>query len=226
VKEPLISARGINRVFTFGRQTIHAVRGVDLDVFPEQLAMVTGRSGSGKTTLLNILAGLDRPSSGSVHFRGEEISNLPERTLVELRRKEVGFVFQSFALLPLLSAYENVELPLRIAGWNRGEQRRRALECLELVGLGKRSNHRPYELSGGERQRVAIARALVHRPCLILADEPTGELDDTTSLAIFTLLKQIIAKEGVTVIVTTHDVSMTHFATVTWHMSDGVFVGL
>ena len=226
MKEPLISARGISRIFTLGHQTIHAVRGVDLDVFPEQLAMVTGRSGSGKTTLLNILAGLDRPSSGSVHFRGEEISSLPERTLVELRRQELGFVFQSFALLPLLSAYENVELPLRIAGWNRGEQRRRAHECLELVGLGKRSNHRPYELSGGERQRVAIARALAHRPCLILADEPTGELDATTGLAIFTLLQQIIAKEGVTVIVTTHDASMTRFANMTWHMSDGVFVEL
>lgn len=226
MKEPLISARGINRTFTLGHQIIQAVRNVGLDVFPAQLAMVTGRSGSGKTTLLNILAGLDRPSSGSVYFRGEEISSLPERTLVGLRRKELGFVFQSFALLPLLSAYENVELPLRIAGWSMGEQRRRALECLELVGLRKRSNHRPYELSGGERQRVAIARALAHRPSLILADEPTGELDATTSLAIFTLLQQIIAKEGVTVIVTTHDVSMARFANVNWHMSDGAFVEL
>lgn len=224
MKDSLISAREIKRVFTVGHQVINALRGIDLDVLPEQLAIITGRSGSGKTTLLNILAGLDRPDSGSVYFRGVEISNLPESTLVDLRRKEIGFVFQSFALLPLLSAYENVELPLRIAGWNRLEQRQRAHECLEMVGLGKRSNHRPYELSGGERQRVAIARALAHRPCLILADEPTGELDATTSLAIFTLLQQIIAKEGVTVIVTTHDTSMTRFADVTWHMSDGTFV--
>jgi putative ABC transport system ATP-binding protein len=224
VKAPLISARGIKRLFAVGNQVIHAVRNVDLDLFPQQLAIVIGRSGSGKTTLLNILAGLDRPTSGKVYFRGEEISNLPERDLVELRRKEVGFVFQSFALLPLLSAYENVELPLRIAGWSRAEQRQRAQECLELVRLEKRSNHRPYELSGGERQRVAIARALAHRPCLILADEPTGELDATTSLAIFALFQQIVTKEGVTVIVTTHDTNMTRFADVTWHMNDGIFV--
>jgi putative ABC transport system ATP-binding protein len=221
---PLITARGLKREFYVGHQVINALRGISLEVFPEKLAIVTGRSGSGKTTLLNILAGLDRPDEGSVNFRGVDISNLPEATLVELRRKEIGFVFQSFALLPLLSAYENVELPLRIAGWNRNEQRQRATECLEMVGLGKRAKHRPYELSGGERQRVAIARALAHRPCLILADEPTGELDATTSLSIFTLLRQIITKEGVAVIVTTHDAAMTRFADATWHMKDGIFV--
>jgi len=224
VTEPMISAHGVDRTFTFGSQIIRAVRGVDLEVHPVELVIITGRSGSGKTTLLNLLAGLDRPTKGSVKFRGREISRMPERQLVELRRKEIGFVFQSFALLPLLSAYENVELPLRIANWNRGEQRRRALECLDLVGLGRRANHRPYELSGGERQRVAIARAIAHRPCLILADEPTGELDATTGIAIFDLLREIIAKEGVTVIVTTHDVTMTRFATVKRHMSDGAFV--
>ena len=223
MNEPLISARDLTRTFTVGDQVIHAVQNIDLDVFTGQLAMVTGRSGSGKTTLLNILAGLDRPSSGSVSFRGQEISKLPERNLVELRRKELGFVFQSFALLPLLSAYENVELVLRIAGWNRVEQKKRAEECLAMVGLEKRSKHRPYELSGGERQRVAIARAIAHRPCLILADEPTGELDATTSLAIFKLLQEIIAREGVTVIVTTHDASMARFASVTMHMKDGSF---
>lgn len=222
--EPLVRARGLERVFTFGRQVIHAVHGVDLDVNPGDLVMLTGRSGSGKTTLLNLLAGLDRPTKGSVLFRGREMSRMPERDLVGMRRKEIGFVFQSFALLPLLSAYENVELPLRIANWNRGEQRKRAMECLELVGLARRASHRPYELSGGERQRVAIARALAHRPCLILADEPTGELDATTGVAIFTLLREIIAREQVSVILTTHDVSMVRFATVSHHMSDGTFV--
>ncbi len=221
--EPLISARDLTRTFTVGDQVIHAVQNVSLDVFAGQLAMVTGRSGSGKTTLLNILAGLDRPTSGVVNFRGQEISSLPERNLVELRRKELGFVFQSFALLPLLSAYENVELVLRIAGWNRIEQKKRAEECLKMVGLEKRSKHRPYELSGGERQRVAIARAIAHRPCLILADEPTGELDATTSLAIFKLLQEIIDKEGVTVVVTTHDASMARFASLTLNMKDGSF---
>jgi len=222
---PIIQARHVERVFTFGRQLIRAVHDVDLDVGQGELVMITGRSGSGKTTLLNLLAGLDRPTSGTVQFRGREISRLPEWELVELRRREIGFVFQSFALLPLLNAYENVELPLRIANWNRGEQRRRAVECLEMVGLSRRANHRPYELSGGERQRVAIARALAHRPSLILADEPTGELDATTGVAIFGLLKEVIDKQGVTVVVTTHDVTMTRFADVNRHMSDGTFVG-
>ena len=224
MSDPIIVARGVARTFTFGHQLIHAVRDVDLDVHEGELVMITGRSGSGKTTLLNLLAGLDRPTSGTVKFRGREISRFPERDLVALRRREIGFVFQSFALLPLLNAYENVELPLRIANWSRGEQRRRALECLDMVGLSRRANHRPYELSGGERQRVAIARALAHRPCLILADEPTGELDATTGIAIFNLLKEIIAKEGVTVVVTTHDVTMTRFATMNRHMSVGAFV--
>jgi putative ABC transport system ATP-binding protein len=224
VSEAIILARGVSRTFTFGGQVIKAVRDVDLDVLAGQMVMITGRSGSGKTTLLNLLAGLDRPTRGSVLFRGHEISRFPERELVKMRRREIGFVFQSFALLPLLSAYENVELPLRIANWNRGEQRKRAMECLELVGLERRATHRPYELSGGERQRVAIARALAHKPCLILADEPTGELDATTGISIFNLLKDIIAKENITVILTTHDVSMTRFATVNRHMSDGAFV--
>jgi putative ABC transport system ATP-binding protein len=222
--EPLISARGVEKQFKFGHQLIRAVHDVDIDVFPQDLLMITGRSGSGKTTLLNLLAGLDRPDRGSVRFRGQELSGMTEQSLVDLRRKELGFVFQSFALLPLMSAYENVELPLRIANWNKGEQRRRALECLEMVGLERRANHRPYELSGGERQRVAIARALVHKPSLILADEPTGELDANTGVAIFMLLKEIIAKEGITVIVTTHDVNMARFATIDRYMSDGTFV--
>ena len=222
--EPLISARGVEKQFKFGHQLIRAVHDVDIDVFPQDLLMITGRSGSGKTTLLNLLAGLDRPDRGSVRFRGQELSGMTEQSLVDLRRKELGFVFQSFALLPLMSAYENVELPLRIANWNKGEQRRRALECLEMVGLERRANHRPYELSGGERQRVAIARALVHKPSLILADEPTGELDANTGVAIFMLLKEIIAEEGITVIVTTHDVSMARFATIGRYMSDGTFV--
>ena len=222
--EPLISARGVEKQFKFGHQLIRAVHDVDIDVFPQDLLMITGRSGSGKTTLLNLLAGLDRPDRGSVRFRGQELSGMTEQSLVDLRRKELGFVFQSFALLPLMSAYENVELPLRIANWNKGEQRRRALECLEMVGLERRANHRPYELSGGERQRVAIARALVHKPSLILADEPTGELDANTGVAIFMLLKEVIAKEGITVIVTTHDVNMARFATIDRYMSDGTFV--
>ena len=150
--------------------------------------------------------------------------NLSDRQLVDLRRREIGFVFQSFGLLPLLSAYENVELPLRIAGWRRRDRDKRAQECLDMVGLGRRANHRPYELSGGERQRVAIARAIAHRPNLVLADEPTGELDTTTGAAIFSLLRQIVDSEKVGVIMVTHDVAAIKIATLTRHMSDGAFV--
>ena len=211
-------------MFNLGGDRIRAVHGVSLDVMPGQIVVITGRSGSGKTTLLNLLAGLDRPTSGSVLIREQNTRNLNDTQLVELRRRQIGFVFQSFGLMPLLSAYENVELPLRIAGWKRRDREGRAQECLEMVGLGRRSRHRPYELSGGERQRVAIARAISHRPCLILADEPTGELDTTTGAAIFALLKQIADQEAVGIIVVTHDIAATKIATSTRRMSDGTFV--
>lgn len=220
----LVSARNLERVFSFGREKIRAIHDVNLEVYSGQLVTITGRSGSGKTTLLNLLAGLDSPTSGTVHIRGQDLSRFSERELAQLRRRDVGFVFQSFGLLPLLSAYENVELPLRIAGWNRKEQQKRTQECLEMVGLGDWANHRPYELSGGERQRIAVARALVHRPSIILADEPTGELDTTTGAAIFALLREVVDKEEVAIIVATHDIATTQIATVTRKLSDGTFV--
>jgi putative ABC transport system ATP-binding protein len=221
---PLVSARQLTRVFTLGNSRIKAVHNVTLDVYPGQLVMITGRSGSGKTTLLNLLAGLDRPTSGNVLIGNQDTGILNDRQLVELRRRRIGFVFQSFGLLPLLSAYENVELPLRIAGWNYHEREERAQECLKLVGLDRRANHRPYEMSGGERQRVAIARAISHRPSLIMADEPTGELDTTTGTVILNLLKQIVEGEKVGVIVVTHDISATKIASVIHRMSDGELV--
>jgi putative ABC transport system ATP-binding protein len=220
----LVSARNVARVFNLGGDRIRAVHDVSLDVLPGQIFVITGRSGSGKTTLLNLLAGLDRPTGGSVLIQEQDTRNLNDTQLVGLRRKKIGFVFQSFGLMPLLSAYENVELPLRIAGWKRRDREGRAQECLEMVGLGKRTKHRPYELSGGERQRVAIARAISHGPCLILADEPTGELDTTTGAAIFGLLKHIADQEEVGIIVVTHDIAATKIATVTRRMSDGTFV--
>ncbi|CAI8016371.1 Uncharacterized ABC transporter ATP-binding protein TM_0352 [Geodia barretti] len=165
----------ITRAFGSGDQRVVALQEVDLNVFPGEFLAVTGRSGSGKTTLLNLLAGLDQPTAGHVLFDGQDLSAIPDASLVELRRHKIGFVFQSFGLMPLLSAYENVELPLHIGGVSWRERRRRALEALELVGLGLRSRHRPYELSGGEQQRVAIARALVSNPQVVFADEPTGE---------------------------------------------------
>ena len=221
---PMVSVHNLERVFSFGSEHIRAIHDVTLDVFAGQLVVITGRSGSGKTTLLNLVAGLDRATSGTVYVQGQDLSKLSEWALTRLRRCDIGFVFQSFGLLPLLSAYENVELPLRIADRGRRERQRRTAECLELVGLGNRAGHRPYELSGGERQRVAIARALVHRPCLILADEPTGELDTATGEAIFDLLKEIVDKEEVAVIVVTHDVAATRIATVIRELSDGTFV--
>ena len=221
---PLVSAHNLERIFSLGSERIRAVHGVDLDVLPGQLVVIHGPSGAGKTTLLNLLAGIDRPTAGTIYIQGQDMSKLSELGLTQLRRRNIGFVFQSFGLLPLLSAYENVELPLRIGDWGRGERRRRTEECLELVGLSDRARHRPYELSGGEQQRVAVARALVHRPPLILADEPTGELDTTTGEAIFALLKEVVDKENVAIIAATHDVTLADIATVSRALSDGTFI--
>ncbi len=185
---------------------------------------LTGRSGSGKTTLLNLLSGLDRPTSGAASFRGQDLSRLPEKDLVELRRRKIGFVFQSFGLMPLLSAQENVELPLHIIGISWRDRRRRAAEVLESVGLGSRAKHRPYELSGGEQQRVSIARALVTNPEVVFADEPTGELDTTTARAITAILQEISA-QGTTVITATHDLALAGAGDRQLEMADGALTG-
>jgi len=220
-KTPLISAKGLARTFGSDARRVAAVRGVDLDIYPGEFVAVVGRSGSGKTTLLNLLSGLDRPTGGNILFQGRNLAEFSETELSELRRSGVGFVFQSFALLPLLSAYENVELSLHIGGVGRGERRRRAEEALALVGLATRAHHRPYELSGGEQQRVAIARALVTQPRVIFADEPTGELDSTTGLAIANLLRDAVSQRGVTAIVATHDLQLAGFADRIVEMVDG-----
>ncbi len=221
---PLVSAHNLERIFTVGSEQVRAVHGVDLDVSSGQLVVITGRSGAGKTPLLNLLAGLDQPTSGTVHIQGQDLSKLSGTELTQLRRHTIGFIFQSFGLLPLLSTYENIELPLRIAKWGRVERQRRTEECLELVGLTSRANHRPYELSGGEQQRVAIARALAHHPSFILADEPTGELDSTTGEVIFNLLQEVVEKENVAMVVVTHDVALAENATMTKELSDGTFL--
>ncbi len=222
---PLISALDVTRLFTLGSERITALHDVNMEVNAGDLLVITGRSGSGKTTLLNLLAGLDMPTSGVIHFEGQNMARLSEWQLALLRRRKIGFVFQSFGLLPLLSAFENVELPLRIAEWGRRERNARTEECLELVGLSGRSNHRPYEMSGGEQQRVAVARAVAHRPSLMFADEPTGELDSNTGAAIFRLLKNIVERENVAVIVASHDVLVANrFSTATRELSDGTFV--
>jgi putative ABC transport system ATP-binding protein len=203
--EALVRVENVSRSFEVANQTIHALQDVSFDVNKGDFVAVIGRSGSGKTTLLNVIAGLDKPTSGRIVIDGQEVSSMSDGQLTELRRHKIGFVFQSFGLLPLLSAYENVEVALRIAGAGIRERGRRANELLETVGLARRAHHRPYELSGGEQQRVAIARALANKPALILADEPTGELDSSTANSIFELLLEVVEREGVTIITTTHD---------------------
>lgn len=218
---PLVTTIDLWRTYRLGSEEINALRGVSLTVLPGQFIAVVGRSGSGKTTLLNILAGLDKPTSGRALFQNRDLSEMSEGELTELRRHKIGFVFQSFGLLPLLSAFENVELPLRIAGVRAGERERRAREALEMVGLWRRAKHRPYELSGGEQQRAAIARAIVNEPPLILADEPTGELDSNNARSIFGLFKEMVRNRGVSVVSATHDSTLLEMADEVKEIRDG-----
>ncbi len=211
----------VSRDFGQGDSAVRAVDSVSLSIGSGEFVALVGRSGSGKTTLLNLLAGLDRPSEGKVWFEGREISQLPDKELVKLRRERLGFVFQSFGLIPLLSAFENVELPLHISGVSWRERRRKANEALDMVGLTGRVRHRPYELSGGEQQRVAIARALVAGPAVLFADEPTGELDSVTAQTIGGIMRDIGASRGVTVVTATHDLMLGDMADRRLQMADG-----
>ena len=185
---------------------------IDFEASEGNFIAIVGRSGSGKTTFLNMLAGLDAPTKGSVTINGQNMSNMSDAELTQLRRHTVGFVFQSFGLLPLLSAYENVELPLRIAGYSVKDRSSLTMEALEIVGLEKRKSHRPYELSGGEQKRVSIARAIVVKPPLILADEPTGELDSNNSKSIFGLFREVVTEQKITIITVTHDSTLLSMA--------------
>ena len=223
-EDSLVSARDVGREFVVGGETVRAVRDVNMDIFPGEVVAMLGRSGSGKTTLLNLLGSLDTPTSGTVYYQGQDLSNFSGSELSNLRRDHLGFVFQSFGLLPLLSAKENVELPLRIAGAARGDREDRTRAALDAVGLSHRLRHRPYELSGGEQQRVAIARALVHRPALILADEPTAELDSVTAGSIFKLIQEIVDRERLTVLVATHDRQVLEIAHRVIEVEDGTLV--
>ena len=211
----------LSRKYKVGSGEIDALDDVNMEVFPGQFIAVVGRSGSGKTTLLNLMAGLDMATSGSVLFEGLDFSQMDDNELVEIRRHKIGFVFQSFGLLPLLSAFENVELPLRISGYGVNEREKRTTEVLDMVGLTNRSRHRPYELSGGEQQRVAIARAMVARPTLILADEPTGELDSVNADSIFGLFAEMVKSETVSVVAATHDSTLLAMADEVLEMRDG-----
>ena len=221
LQKTVVKSRGVTRIYKVDQIEVHALRGADFQVEAGEYVALMGRSGSGKTTLLNIIGGLDHPTAGSVFLFGEDISKLPDRKLTEIRRREVGFVFQSFALMATMSAFENVELPMRMVGASRRQRRQRVMECLELVGLTRWAKHRPQEMSGGQQQRVAIARALVNRPGLILADEPTGELDSVTGRSIMELFSTVSKEEGVTVISTSHDPAVQEFVDYTFRMADG-----
>ena len=217
----VLAAVNVGRVYRLGSEEIVAVDDVSIDVPAGKFVALVGRSGSGKTTLLNLMAGLDQATSGSILFEDRDMADMSENELIELRRHRIGFVFQSFGLLPLLSAFENVELPLRISGARSREREQRANEALEMVGLAARSRHRPYELSGGEQQRVAIARAMVIRPSLMLADEPTGELDSSNARAIFGLFAEMVKEEGISVVAATHDSTLLNLADEVLEMRDG-----
>jgi putative ABC transport system ATP-binding protein len=203
--EYIIQTQNLQREYKIGARTVQALRGVDLNIAPGRFVALKGRSGSGKTTLLNCIGGLDRPTAGMVRVFGRDLSELGEDELALWRRRELGFVFQSFGLLPTLSAYENVDLMLRLIGLPGKERRERTLECIELVGLKKWMHHRPHEMSGGQQQRVGIARALANHPKLLLADEPTGELDSNTSHEILKLFRQISETEQITLLMSSHD---------------------
>ncbi len=203
---------------------VPALRGVNLNVETGAFVALKGRSGSGKTTLLNCLAGLDKPTSGSALVLGHDIMQMSDQELTVWRREQIGLVFQSFGLLPTLSAYENIELLLRIKGDEYAARHQRALECLEIVGLSKWKDHRPYEMSGGQQQRVAIARALANKAKLILADEPTGELDSKTTRELLTFFRELIEQQQITMLMVSHDALVDGYVHQVLVLKDGVVV--
>ncbi|MBA4737879.1 MAG: ABC transporter ATP-binding protein [Cryomorphaceae bacterium] len=216
----MLQLRGITRDFKLGAQTVHVLKGIDLDISKNEYVALMGPSGSGKSTLMNLLGCLDTPTSGSYELNGTDVSSLNDNALAEIRNSEIGFVFQTFNLLPRSTALENVALPLVYAGLSKEERLSRAAEVLEQVGLADRMDHRPNQLSGGQRQRVAVARALVNKPALILADEPTGNLDSKTSIEIMKLFDDIQAA-GNTVVLVTHEEDIAQHAKRVIRLVDG-----
>jgi putative ABC transport system ATP-binding protein len=214
-------AVGLCRTYDLGAAKVHAVRDLNLNVPSGVLCAIIGRSGSGKTTLLNLIAGLDEPTSGNVSVCGQSLGTMSARQKTELRRREVGFVHQTLGLLPYLSVEENVEVPLRLQRLARKERRLRVAQALDLVGLSARAHHRSHELSGGEQQRAAIARALVGQPALILADEPTGQLDILAGAGIIALFREIITRTGITILIASHDPNLIKSTDRVYELSDG-----
>ena len=223
-RAPLVRVEHVSRTFGSGHAAVHALRDVSLEVAPGELVALVGRSGSGKTTLLNTIGGLDRPDGGRVEVAGHEVSSLDERGLVALRRDVVAFVFQTFGLVPVLTAAENVGVPLRMLRTPVEQREARVQLLLDLVGLGPHAKQRPGQLSGGQQQRVAIARALANSPRLLIADEPTGQLDSETGRAVMALIRAVVEAEGMTAIVSTHDPVMVALADRVVHLADGRLV--
>jgi putative ABC transport system ATP-binding protein len=215
----IVKASGLHRTYGTGEAAVHALDGVDVNIGEQRFVAVMGPSGCGKSTLMHVLAGLDRPTSGTVEIAGTEITKLDDKRLTELRRDKVGFIFQAFNLLPVLTAEENILLPLSIAG--RSPDREWVDRLIETVGLGDRLDHRPAELSGGQQQRVAVARALASRPAVIFADEPTGNLDSASSREVLELLRRAVDEFGQTVVMVTHDPDAAAIADETLEMADG-----
>lgn len=220
----LLEAHQLTRVFQQGKKEIAALRGVNIRIPQHSLVALKGKSGSGKTTLMNLLGGLDVPTEGSVSFRDQKYDVLNETKKDQLRKSQIGFIFQTFALMSMMSAGENVELTLRVAKHPAREWRERIQEALEMVGLSKREKHRPNELSGGEQQRVAIARAIVNRPSLVLADEPTSELDTKMTFQMIRLFRSLVDNEGMTIVLTTHDPAVLHMTDYIYELEDGRLV--
>jgi putative ABC transport system ATP-binding protein len=220
-----VTLKNVSRTFELAGEKVRALRDVSLEIPAGSMGVIKGPSGSGKTTLLNLLAGLDDSTAGDVRVGGQSLAGMSPQARIDFRRRQIGYVFQTFGLLPFLSVEENVQVPLRLLSTSRQERRVLVDEALEMVGLSGRARHRTYELSGGEQQRVAIARALVKRPTLILADEPTGQLDSLTGASIIALLKEIATETGVTVVVASHDPNVHEAADWIFELKDGRLVG-
>ncbi len=220
----IMKTEELSRTFRSGGQCVYALKKVSVGFEAGKLVILRGRSGSGKTTLINLLGALDSPDSGRIFFNGKEITRASEAYKNNLRKNKMGFIFQSVALISMMSAYENVEFGLRIAGVSAKDRKKRTEECLGLVGLSKRMNHYPHELSGGEQQRVAIARAIAHRPDIVFADEPTAELDTHMGLQVVKLLKSLVEQQGLSVVMTTHDPGMVEIADEVYTLEDGEIV--
>ena len=216
---------GLERVYRVGSELVHALAGINLEIPRRRFSVFKGRSGSGKTTLLNLISGLDHPTSGQVFLFGQDLNTLSEFQRTQLRRDRIGFVFQSFSLIPMFSAIENVEVPLRIAAIGTEEERReRALRCLTLVGLRRWADHRPFEMSGGQQQRLSIARALARRPEILIADEPTSDLDSETGRQVMMLFQRLVQEEGISILMASHDPKSDEFANDVYELNDGQIV--